>query len=164
MPKITKTDLKILKELQEDAWRSNDVVGAGAAKSASVVSRRIGELVRLKVITGAHAAIDPQKVGLTVTVFKLVTLRSHGDGMTHAFESLIEHVPNIVEWSRISGSWDYLVKLMTRNAAEHDALHAKLLAMPMVSRVRGMPVIGKTHVKPLPLDHDSDGGHWGTKR
>ena len=58
----------------------------------------------------------------------------------------------------VSGSWDYLVKLMTRNAAEHDALHAKLLAMPMVSRVRGMPVIGKTHVKPLPLDHEGDGG------
>lgn len=149
---LTQTDLKILKELQKNASCTTEFMSDKVAKSRSVVSRRISELKRLKVITGIHAAIDADKVGLGVSVYKLVTLEGHGNGMTKSFEGLIDHMPNIVEWSRIMGSWDYLIKIVTHNAAEQDEVHAKLLALPMVKRLRGKPVIGKTHVKPLPFD------------
>lgn len=152
MRKLNKADLEILRELQADASRSNELIGEKVKRSASAVSRRIVELKTAKIITGTHAAIDPQRVGLVITVLTLVTLKNHGDGQTNAFEREVEAMPNVVELLRIGGSWDYLLKFMARDSEHHATLHQKLRDLPMVSRVRGMHVIGKSHTKPIPLE------------
>lgn len=152
VPKLTRNDFDILRELQGNAWLSNEVIGERVKKSASVVSRRVGELQKAGVITGVHAAIDAQKVGLVTTVFTLVLLKSHGDGLTDNFEREVAALPNVVEVARIGGSWDFLLKFAVRDTPQYDLLHNKLLALPMVSRVRGMHVIGKPQARPLPLE------------
>ena len=149
--KLTATDLEILRTLQADCYRSNEAIGETVNKSGSAVSRRIGELQKAKVITGLHAAIDPDKIGLKTTVFTLVSLKQHGDGTTANFAAVIDTWPNVIECARTSGSWDFLLKFLVRDTRHHDELHNKLLAMPEVSRVRGMHVIGSPKTKPVPI-------------
>lgn len=149
--KFTKDDLEILRILQSDALMKQEDIAEKIHKSASVVSRRIAELTKSGVITGAHAALDQQKVGLPTTVWTLVSLKEHGGGKTTDFEREIEAMPNVVEWSKIGGSWDYLLKFSTRDTEHYDLIHNQLLNMAMVSRVRGMHGIGKPHVKGLPI-------------
>lgn len=146
------TDLAILRALQKDARQSNEAIGELVNKDASVVSRRIGELTKAKVITGIHAAIDPAKVGLTITTYKLVKLDSHRPAATDAFESAIAAMPAIVEWARLEASWDYLLKIQATDQAQHDRVHHALLALEMVTLARGMRAVGQPFTKPLPLD------------
>lgn len=152
MTKLNKTDLGILRALQKDASQSNDAIGQQVSRDGSVVSRRVAELTKAKVITGIHAALDPTKLGLVTTVYTLVSLKAHGLDLTDAFEAEINAMPNVVEWSRINGSWDYLLKFQVKDTPTHDRLHNRLLSLPMVSRLRGMHVIDQPFVKPLPLD------------
>lgn len=150
--KLTKTDLAILKLLQANAWASNDEIGAAVGKSGSVVSRRVSELTKAGVITGAHVAVSGIKAGLPTTVFTLVTLKQHGDGMTEKFEREIEAMPHVTQLARIGGSWDYLLQFTVRDTPHYDQLHHKLLALPMVARVRGMHAIGVPVARRLPLE------------
>lgn len=146
------TDLAILRALQKDARQSNEAIGELVSKDASVVSRRIGELTKAKVITGIHAAIDPAKVGLTITSYKLVKLDDHRPPATDAFESAIAAMPEIIECARLEGSWDYLLKIQATDQRHHDKVHHALLALGMVTLARGMRAVGQPFTKPLPLD------------
>ncbi len=146
------TDIAILRALQKDARQSNEAIGEQVKKDGSVVSRRIAELVKARAITGIHAAIDPQKVGLVTTIYKLVRLTDHKLTVTSAFEREIDTWPNVVEWARLEGSWDYLLKFLVRDTLQHDKLHNALLQLPMIQQVRGMRAHGQPRTKAIPLD------------
>jgi DNA-binding Lrp family transcriptional regulator len=146
------TDIAILRALQKDARQSNEAIGEQVKKDGSVVSRRIAELVKARAITGIHAAIDPQKVGLVTTIYKLVRLTDHKLTVTSAFEREIDTWPNVVEWARLEGSWDYLLKFLVRDTPQHDKLHNALLQLPMIQQVRGMRAHGQPRTKAIPLD------------
>jgi DNA-binding Lrp family transcriptional regulator len=146
------TDIAILRALQKDARQSNEAIGEQVGKDGSVVSRRIAELVKARAITGIHAAIDPQKVGLVTTIYKLVRLTDHKLTVTSAFEREIDTWPNVIEWARLEGSWDYLLKFLVRDTVQHDRLHNALLQLPMIQQVRGMRAHGQPRSKAIPLD------------
>lgn len=149
---LDETDIALLRVLQADAQLSNEEIGKRIHKSHSVVSRRIGELMKSKVITGTRAVIDPDKVGLVTTIYKLVRLSDHKLEVTGAFEREIDTWPNVIEWSRLEGDWDYMLKFLVRDTPQHDRLHNALLRLPMILQVRGMRVHGHPRTKPLPLD------------
>lgn len=155
--KLTATDEVILGELQKDAYKSDADLGELVSKDRTAISRRRQELEKAGVIRGYHADIDPKKVGLGSTVYILIGLKEHGGtpkGTSHVdtFSELLATMPNVIEWSSISGSWDFLVKLVVKNGDHHEALLFRILRLPMVSRVRGMHVQGQPKTKPLPLN------------
>lgn len=151
MTKLNKTDMAILRALQKDARQSHEAIGAQIGRDGSVVSRRVAELVKTKVITGVHAAIDPIKVGLEIAAYKLVSLKGHGTDVTGAFEGAIETMPNVVEWARLGGDWDYLLKLICRDKAEHDQVHHRILSLPTVHRVQLLTVYDMPRTKLPPI-------------
>lgn len=151
-PKLTATDRSILRELQNDAYTPDAKVGELVHKDRTGVARRRQELEKAGVIRGYHADIDPRMVGLGATVYTLVSLKQHGGGLVKEFGETVDAMPNVVEWSRVGGSWDFLLKFAVRDTAHHDALLYRILDMPNVSRVRGMHVHGTPQTKPIPLD------------
>jgi DNA-binding Lrp family transcriptional regulator len=151
MTELSKTNLAILRLLQGDARLTNEEVGNQVGRDSSVVSRRVTELEKAKVIVGYHAVIAPEKIGLLTTIYKLVQLVDHRPEVTDAFEREIDAMPNVVEWAQIEGSWDYLVKFLVEDTPQHDRLHLALRALPVVKLVRGMRVQGKTRMKPIPI-------------
>jgi Lrp/AsnC family transcriptional regulator for asnA, asnC and gidA len=155
--KLTSTDEVILGELQKNAYKPDAELGELIHKDRTAVTRRRHELEKAGVIRGYYADVDPRKVGLGSTVFILVGLKEHGatgKGRSHVdeFHDMLTTMPNVVEWSSISGSWDFLLKLAVKNDDHHEALLHRILRLPMVSRVRGMHVHGQPRTKPVPLN------------
>lgn len=152
--KLSKHELKLLRLLHEDSARSLDdiAIGLGAWFNRQKVGRLKKKLEEAGVIRGYGAKLDRSKIGLPVTVYTLITLKSHGDGRAGEFERCIrERFPYIVECARISGSWDYMAKFVVRSTEHYDQLHSMLLALPDVSRVRGHHAIGLPEAMPMPI-------------
>ena len=149
---LTRTDCDILAALQVNAYDNDESIGKKVHRSRSVVLRRRTELEGEGVIRGYRADIDPKKVGLGTTVYTLVSLKQHGGGLVKEFGETVQAMPNVIEWTRISGSWDFMLKFAVKNTAHHDALLYRILDMANVSRVRGMHVHGIPQSKPIPLD------------
>lgn len=150
--RLTKDDVSILDALQRDAYKSDADLGELIHRSRPVVVRRRQVLEEAGVIRGYRADIDPKAVGLKLTVYTLISLKQHGGGLVTAFGDVLSTMRNVIEWARIGGSWDFLVKFAVRDSEHHDALIYSILDMPNVSRVRGMHVHGQPVTKPLPLD------------
>jgi Lrp/AsnC family leucine-responsive transcriptional regulator len=149
---LAKTDCGILAALQENAYEKDEDIGHRLHCSRSAVLRRRTVLEESRVIRGYRADIDPAKVGLPTTVYTLVSLKQHGDGEVEKFSKELAAMPNVVEWSCLGGSWDFLLKFAVKDTRHHDGLLYRILTMPNVSRVRGMHVQGTPVTKPLPLD------------
>jgi Lrp/AsnC family transcriptional regulator, leucine-responsive regulatory protein len=150
--KLTSSDEVILGELQRNAYKPDAELGELIHRDRTAVSRRRRELEKAGVISGYQAVIDPDKVGLGTTVFTLISLKQHGGGEVKKFGEALSLMPNVIEWSRIGGSWDFLVKFAVKSSRHHDALLYRILDMTNVSRVRGLHVHGKPETKPLPLN------------
>lgn len=152
--KLSKNELKLLSLLHENSARSlNDIaMEVGGWMDRQRVGRLKKKLEEVGVIRGYGAKLDRNKIGLPVTVYTFITLKSHGDGRAGEFERCIrENFPYIVECARISGSWDYMAKFVVKSTEHYDQLHSRLLALPDVARVRGHHAIGIPEVMPMPI-------------
>ena len=150
--KVTKSDLDILDALQKDAYSTDEAIAEKVHRSRTVVTRQRHKLEEAGVIRGYRADINPQAVGLGTTVYTLISLKHHGEGLSRQFAEQLATMPNVVEWAYLSGSWDFLVKFAVKNTRHHDALLYRILDMQNVSRVRGMHIHGQPVTRPLPLD------------
>ena len=63
--KLDKTDVKILRALQEDARLSFRALARRIGVSVPTISARVTNLLQLGIITGFHAAIDPERLQRT---------------------------------------------------------------------------------------------------
>lgn len=151
MTPLSKVDRAILQALQQDARLSYEVVGAMVGRDASVVSRRVAALVKAGVITGMTVTVDPLKAGLMTTVYMMVMLDDHGDDAFANFERALDDMPNVVEWSRMHGVNDYVMKIQARDKEHHLRLHTYLRGLPMVRRVRTLELLGQPRTKQTPL-------------
>lgn len=151
MTQMDPRDLAILRALQKDARASYRDVASVASLDASGVSRHVAAMTEAGIITGMHVAVDPLKVGLAVTVYMLVMLDDHADEAFAEFEKELDAIPNVVEWARMHGVNDYVMKIQARDKDHHIQLHAYLRGLPMVRRVRTLELQGQPHTKQTPL-------------
>lgn len=150
--KLSKVDIAILTVLRDDAKLTNEQVGQRVGRSGSAVSRRVAELEKDGTIAGYRADIDARKAGLLTVIYKLVNLHGHSRDLTDPFEATLESWPNVVEWCRLEGHWDYLLKFLVTDTVQGDQLHDRLLALSMVKSAQGLRVLDRPRTKPLPLD------------
>lgn len=59
-------------------------------------------------------------------------------------------IPQVIETFRLSGSWDYILKVVVRDMGHYEQVHAKLTAMRYVKLLRSLTVFGYSEM-PLPL-------------
>ena len=150
--KITRQQGQLLQLLQEDASLSHEVLAEKVSRSRQAVGRDLKDLEKEGVIERRTIVVDAQKVGLTTTVYVLVELKTHGDGQLDRFEVTVrEHFPNVIEFSRILGSWDVLVKVVARDNAHFSEIQRKLADTPNVSRTCGYAAIGSPRLCSLPF-------------
>jgi Lrp/AsnC family transcriptional regulator len=120
-------DLQIMNELQRDCTRSVEEIGRVVGLSQSPCWRRIRRLEEAGVIGARVALIDPQKVGLGVTVFMTVRTNQHSEEWIDEFAEAVADIPEIVEIYRMSGDVDYLLKVLASDIASFDRVYKKLI-------------------------------------
>jgi Lrp/AsnC family leucine-responsive transcriptional regulator len=142
MPRLTRVDRRILEVLQTDAQLSNVELAERVGLSPSPCLRRVKLLEAQGLIGGYVALLDRRKIGLGVMAFVEVQMDRHSDVGVAAFRAAMEGHAEIVACHMMTGSFDYLLKIVVSDLdayAEFTLQH--LLKMPGVKDVRSSFVL-----------------------
>ena len=124
---LDKIDRTILTLLQSDASLSTAEIAQRAGASQSSVWRRIEKLESAGIIKKRVAILDRRKLGLDMMVFAHVKLQAHGQRALPQFEDAVRRFPEVVECHTLLGETDYLLRVITRDAASYEAFFRKHL-------------------------------------
>jgi Lrp/AsnC family leucine-responsive transcriptional regulator len=109
---IDKTDARILDRLQRDARTSHQELSDVVHLSAPQCFRRVRKMEQAGIIDRYVALVDPGRVGLSVTAFVSVTLKSGQTKDLAKFKSVVAAIPEILECHTVTGEADYLLKVV----------------------------------------------------
>jgi len=125
---IDRLDRKILQILQEDATIPVAEIGRRVGLSTTPCWRRIQKLEEDGVILRRVAILDPRKVNAKVTVFVSITTSQHNEEWLKRFAEVIRDVPEVVEFYRMSGQVDYLLRVVVPDIEAYDAFYKRLIS------------------------------------
>ncbi|MHC5307411.1 Lrp/AsnC family transcriptional regulator [Bartonella sp. LJL80] len=151
---MDRLDRKILRLLQEDATLAVADVAKKVGLSTTPCWRRIQKLEEDGVIQRRVAVLSPEKVNTRVTVFVSVRTGSHNHEWLKRFSEVVQDFPEVVEFYRMSGDVDYLLRVVVPDIAAYDVFYKKLIAkidIRDVSSAFAMEQIKYT--TELPLDY-----------
>jgi Lrp/AsnC family transcriptional regulator len=151
---ISKVDKKILAILQDDASISTAALAERVHMSQSPCWRRVNRLEEEGVIQKRVAVLDRQALGMEVVVFATINLTQTGRQNLLAFETEIERYPEVVECYTMTGIWDYILKIVTRDIRHYeDFVRNTLTATDMIRELHShMAVTEIKNSTALPLD------------
>jgi Lrp/AsnC family transcriptional regulator len=135
---IDDIDLRILDALQKDANQSVSDIAKHAGVSTTPCWRRIQRLEAEGVISKRVALLDRAQLNAAVTVFIAVRTSKHTVEWLEKFRKVVKDIPEIVDFYRMSGEIDYLLKAYVPDIASYDALYKKLIAKIELSDVTSM--------------------------
>lgn len=150
------TDRQILDLLQRDATMPLAEIARKVGLSSTPCWRRIQKLEEAKVIRGRVALLDSQKINAGVNVFVSIRTRQHNAAWLKKFSETVDKMPEVVEFYRMSGEIDYLLRVAVPDIAAYDAFYKRLIAdidLDDVSSSFAMEQIKYTTA--LPLDYMS---------
>lgn len=124
---IDRIDLKILDALQSDGRITNQQLAKRVALSPSACLSRLRMLESSGLIAGYHARIALERLRPTVAIYAEVSMKRHVPAEFDRFDALIRNIPEIVEASRVSGPFDYLLKAVVTDMVEWEELAVALL-------------------------------------
>ncbi|WP_416796966.1 Lrp/AsnC family transcriptional regulator [Ciceribacter azotifigens] len=124
---LDERDRKILDALQHDAAIQVSQLAELVALSPSACSRRIQRLEEAGYIARRVVILDRDKVGVPTTVFALVKTSHHSEDWTEAFRRAISDIPEVVEAHRLTGSYDYLLKIAVPRVEQYDVVYRRLV-------------------------------------
>ncbi len=134
--KLDEYDRNILRTLQQDGRCSNASLAKAVNLSESACLRRLRNLEESGVIRGYHADVDPGVVGLSMSVFVTLSLAAQSQAALTAFEQAVAQIPEVMECYLMTGSSDYLLRMVARDVEDLERLHAqRLTRIPGVTRV-----------------------------
>jgi len=124
---MDRIDRQILNLLQADASTSIQEVGERVGLSSNACWRRIKRMEETGIIRKRVALVDPKQVGRGVTVFVTVRTSNHTEEWLQKFANGVAALPEVMEFYRISGDVDYLLKVLVGDIAEYDRFYKKLI-------------------------------------
>ncbi len=127
MAKIDGIDLRILNCLQQQAGLSQRDLAEQAGISQNACWRRLQRLTSDGILRGSHADIDLSALGLDLTVLVMIRTRHHSKEWAERFRKHVDRLPEVIDFYRIGGDWDYMVKVITRGMAGYDAFYQRLI-------------------------------------
>jgi Lrp/AsnC family transcriptional regulator len=133
--KITQIDVKILQILQSDATRSLESISDEIGVSLNTCWRRVRALEDSGVLERRVALLDNVKIGLPLTVFVSVRTDDHSKAWSEAFDKAVREMPEIVEFYRLAGDVDYIMKMLVTNVKHYDKVYQNLISRIRLSDV-----------------------------
>ena len=128
MSSLDSIDLKLLKALQADASLSVGNLAEQVNLSRSACWRRIRELEDRGVIRARVTLLEAEKLDMSVTVFALVRTNRHDEAWLQNFAQTLDSMPEVLEFYRMSGDVDYLLKIVARDIKDYDRIYRRLIS------------------------------------
>ncbi len=125
---LDRIDRKILAQLQAEGRLTNQALAERVALSPSACLARVRRLEQAGIIQGYHARLDPFALDVGLVLFAEVTLKAHGADALARFDAAVAKHPQIVESSHVSGTYDYLLKVVVADLGEWTGIAEQLTA------------------------------------
>jgi Lrp/AsnC family transcriptional regulator, leucine-responsive regulatory protein len=135
-------DKSILRILQKDALAKLKDISSAINLSVSPTHDRIKRMESEGVIQNYVALIDRKKMELGMVVFCHVTLDKQTKNNFAEFEQTILQFDEVVSCSLVSGSFDYYLKVITKDVETYNKFYQeKLAVLPMVAHINSLFVM-----------------------
>jgi Lrp/AsnC family transcriptional regulator len=146
-------DRKILAVLQEDASLSVAEIGSRVGLSSTPCWKRIQRLEADGVIQRRVALVDQDAIGLKISVFVSIETGDHSQDWLERFAKTVTAMPEVMEFYRMAGDVDYMLRVVVPDIAGYDAFYKRLIASVPLKNVTSrfaMEKIKSTTVLPIP--------------
>ncbi|NDR59091.1 Lrp/AsnC family transcriptional regulator [Aliiruegeria sabulilitoris] len=145
-------DRDILRSLQRDASLSQRDLADRVGISQNACWRRLKALNESGILQGSTARVDRKALGLGLVVFVMLRTRHHSVDWLEAFRRHVQTIPEVIDFFRIGGDYDYLLKVVTESMESYDSVYQRLIAgveLDSVTSYFAMEAISEQ--RPLPL-------------
>lgn len=150
---MDKFDRAILALLQQDCTQPLGELAEHVGLSNTACWRRIQKLEEAGVIRARVALLDPRQIGVPVTVFAFVRTNQHNADWLKVFHAKVAEIDEVVDFYRMAGVTDYLLRLAVRDIEDYDAVYKRLIEIPGIADISSsfaMERIKSTTALPLP--------------
>lgn len=156
MSSLDDIDRRLLASLQNDGRMTNVDLAAEVGLTPPPCLRRVRALEDNGVIRGYHADLDGAKLGYTITVFAMVSLKSQAEDALRQFEDHMRALPEVRECHMLNGEIDFILKIVSRDLQSfQEFLTSKLTPAPNVASVKTSLTIRTAKQLPgVPLDDE----------
>ena len=151
-------DRLILMQLQHNAAQPVADIARKVGLSVTPCWRRIQQMEENGIIRKRVALLDSKAIGVAMSVFVAVRTDQHNADWLKNFAGMVADMPEVVEFYRMSGEVDYLLRVVVPNMAAYDSFYRKLIAhvqLTDVSSSFAMEEIKYTTALPLPEADDA---------
>lgn len=152
MDTLDALDRKILSVLQRQADIGLEALGTQIGLSRNACWRRVKALEASGVIRDRVTLLDPEKLGLGLTVIIQIRTDQHDTDWLEKFARATRSMPEILGAYRMTGELDYLIRARVADVADYDRLYRRLINKVPLSDVSAsfvMEEIKETTVLPL---------------
>ncbi|UXM94069.1 Lrp/AsnC family transcriptional regulator [Bartonella sp. HY329] len=151
---MDRLDRKILRLLQANATLAVADVAKKVGLSTTPCWRRIQKLEEDGVIQRRVAILDPEQVNTKVTVFVSIRTGSHSHEWLKRFSEVVREFPEVVEFYRMSGDIDYLLRVVVPDISAYDNFYKKLISKIEIRDVSSSFAMEQIkYTTELPLDY-----------
>lgn len=154
--KLDKIDRKILEILQSNAKITNAQLSKDIGLSPAPTLERVKKLETAGVISSYHAKLDTEKIGLGVQTFVQVSLKGHNKKNIDIFLKVINDIPEVIECHHITGSGDFILKIISADIQTYQKLMLeKVSEIDVLDGLQSMIILSTfkdSKVMPVPED------------
>ncbi|MFN3848151.1 MAG: Lrp/AsnC family transcriptional regulator [Spirosomataceae bacterium] len=144
MYQIDETDRKILRLIQENSQMTIKEISNAINLSMTPVHDRIKKLENEGIIEKYVTILNKKRIGKSLTVFCQVTLIKQTNDTSEEFNEVIRQLPEVLECNFVSGSFDYLLKIVVPDMESYHEFHQKKLSIiPSVSLIHSFFVMSE---------------------
>lgn len=154
MANLDQIDRRLLAELQDEGRVTNVELAQRVGLTAPPCLRRVRALEEEGVIRGYHAQLDGAKLGFSITVFAMVSLKSQAEEALRGFEDHVRGLPEVRECHMLNGEIDFILKIVSRDLQSfQEFLTSKLTPAPNVASVKtSLTIRTSKHLPGVPLE------------
>ena len=151
---MDRTDRRILELIQQDATLSTAEIAERVSLTTTPCWRRIQNLEKRGFIRRRVALLDREKLNIGVDVFVAIRTNQHNADWLADFSRVVDEFDEVVEFYRMSGEVDYLMRVVVPDIAAYDQFYRRLIERVRIADVSSSFAMERLkYTTALPLDY-----------
>ena len=123
--------------MEQNAGLSQRELAEHVGLSLNACWRRLKRLQENGVLVGSRAVLNRDALGLDLSVFVMIKTHHHSGEWSREFRRHVEAIPEVTEFHRIGGEWDYMIRVVTTSMAGYDRVYLRLIDRFELANVTG---------------------------
>ena len=136
---LDKIDRQLLSMLQKDSTLSLNELAEAVNLTTTPCWKRLKKLEESGVIQQRVALLNPERLGLSFIAFVMVKTNDHSHEWYQRFVATVDEYPEVMEFYRMAGEYDYMMKVLAKDMKHFDQFYKKL-----ANRVDGLNNVTST--------------------